>query len=435
MRKRKLQQRLANFKATPTPQIVKFEAAPLSADFREADGLVQTSGLILVEGEHVDSKQRKHIFSADRVRKIVENTNKLLQQGARVPLLTDHQKTQDTTIGDVEGAIEARVITENDISDDRYKHLVGRFGAFATGISIKARKAIEQYKDRLISTISPGIDIVSDVIREVSCTSTPAIVGLRLFKSYDGEATFALSFEELEQDSGMIDQIKSKYDTLTEQLWVVLTSVLTADDEVLGEQNQSELLEKALDDFENRVLEALGVTPDEEDSEEAAEPQTYAEEDTAAQKQAGMPRTLSQRTPTAKYNSSPEVVAAFTLDEMEKLAQFGLRSSIFQGAKKVVTRLGKEKASIKHQGGLGKAVAGGLGRTKFATQSGFNTAKASAQAAGKGRLRSNLSGIKGATKGALSTRGGKIAAGAVGTTAAVGTGMALRPRKPKVPKI
>jgi hypothetical protein len=420
--------KLAKFKTDTTSKIVHFETAPLSAEFTEANGAIYTSGLVLVEGAHTDSKQRPHVFSAERVKRIVENTNKLLQQGARLPLLTDHQKTQDTTIGDVEGLLEARVITADDIKDPKYTNLIGKFGAFANQIAIKASKAVNQYKDRLLSTVSPGIDIVSDSIREISCTSTPAIVGLSLFKGYDNEATFALTFDDLEQQGDQIDQIKVQYDSETEKLWVVLTSILTADEEALGDQDQSELIEKALDDFENRVLEVLGVTPDEQEPEE---PETPEQEDVQAQ-QAGskMPRTLSQRTGTTNYSDSdlPEIVAAFTLDDMEKLAQFGLGSTALGIAKKA----GRAVGNIKRQGIL-NTVAKEAGGTVGAVKGGFKGAVTAAKNSGKGRLRSNLSGVKGAVRQGLSTTGGKVAAGGLGATA-VGTGLALRPRKPKKPK-
>lgn len=445
MRKYKNKSKVAHFKATNTPKIVKFEAAPLSAEFTEDNGVVYTSGLILVEGEHTDSKQRKHVFSADRVQRIVDNTNKLLQQGARLPLLTDHQKTQDTTIGDVEGLIEARVITAEDIKDSRYSHLVGRFGAFVNNVAIKARKAVEQYKDKLISTVSPGIDIVSDTIREVSCTSTPAIVGLRLFKSYDNEATFALSFDELEQNDGMIDQIKTQYDTLTEQLWVILTSVLTADDDDIQQsgQDQSQLLENALDDFENRLLDVLGVQEDDEEDSNETTPQTTQQEDQQAQQVGSqMPRTISQRMgtkPPANYNTpdysdAPQIVAAFTLADMEKLSEYGIGSNIFNAAKKVATAAGSQVGNIKRKGLL-TAAAEGAGSTSGAIKGGFAGAKKIAQASGKGRLRSNLSGAAGAVRQGLSTTGGKIAAAGVGTAAvgatALGVNKLRKPRKPK----
>jgi hypothetical protein len=215
-------------------------------------------------------------------------------------------------------------------------------------------------------------------------------------------------------------------------LWVVLTSILTADEEALGDQDQSELIEKALDDFENRVLEVLGVTPDEQEPEE---PETPEQEDVQAQ-QAGskMPRTLSQRTGTTNYSDSdlPEIVAAFTLDDMEKLAQFGLGSTAFGLAKKVASKAGRAVGTIKRQGVL-NTVAKEAGSTVGAVKGGFKGAVTAAKNSGKGRLRSNLSGIKGAVRQGLSTTGGKVAAGGLGATA-VGTGLALRPRKPKKPK-
>jgi hypothetical protein len=211
-------------------------------------------------------------------------------------------------------------------------------------------------------------------------------------------------------------------------LWVVLTSILTADEEALGDQDQSELIEKALDDFENRVLEVLGVTPDEQEPEE---PETPEQEDVQAQ-QAGskMPRTLSQRTGTTNYSDSdlPEIVAAFTLDDMEKLAQFGLGSTALGIAKKA----GRAVGNIKRQGIL-NTVAKEAGGTVGAVKGGFKGAVTAAKNSGKGRLRSNLSGVKGAVRQGLSTTGGKVAAGGLGATA-VGTGLALRPRKPKKPK-
>jgi len=402
-----------------TVPVTHFEAQPLSAEFKEADGHIQTSALILVEGEHIDSKQRKHIFSADRIQKIADNTNRLLQMGTRVPFLADHIKAQDKTYGDLDGSIETRVITPEDIGDSRYNHLVGKFGAFANQITIKSRQAIEQYRDKLLSTISPGIDIVSDCIREISATSTPAIVGLRLFKGHDtGLATFALSFDELENSDDQVDQVKQQYDELTEDLWLVLASILTATDEALNGQDQSQLMEKALDDFETRLLEVLGVQPEDEESEQ--QPTTPVQEDIKAQQSAGMPRTLSQRGSTAQYESS-QVLAAFTLDEMEKLAEFGIGSA-FKTARTAL-------------GGVAKKVATEASKTKNMSKLGFGISKAKASLSGKGRLKSNLAGIGGAAKAAYGTTGGKIAAGGLGVAAVGGTAMGVNKlRKPKKPK-
>jgi hypothetical protein len=204
----------------------------------------------------------------------------------------------------------------------------------------------------------------------------------------------------------------------------------TVDDESI---NQQELFEKALDDFENRVLQVLGV--EEDGDEESQEPTTPEQEDVAAQKASTqMPRTLSQRIGAAPANYElPQVVAAFTLDDMEKLANFGIGSSIFKTAKRAVSSVGKQVGNVKRDGLL-KTVATGAGNTSGAIKGGFAGAKTAAKAKGKGRLRSNLSGVGGAVRQGMGTTGGKLAAGTAGA-GAIGTGLALRPRKPKKPRI
>src|SRR5574339_14673 len=64
--------------------------------------------LVMVEGNHTDSKGRSHEFSAHRVRELVQNTNKYIQRGGQIPWQKDHEKTQDSNIGRLESEQELR---------------------------------------------------------------------------------------------------------------------------------------------------------------------------------------------------------------------------------------------------------------------------------------------------------------------------------------
>ena len=97
----------AHFKAKPT--VVEFfhDVASLSGEFSASSDRIEKAALLMVEGEHVDSKSRRHEFSASRVEEIAKNTNQLLSSGGRVPWQKDHSKRQDDNIGDLTGQVEA----------------------------------------------------------------------------------------------------------------------------------------------------------------------------------------------------------------------------------------------------------------------------------------------------------------------------------------
>lgn len=84
-----------------------------SAEFEsESPNQITKRALVMVEGEHIDSAKRRHVFDAERIKRIAERTNNWLSQGGRVPWQRDHKKTQQDNIGDLEGGLEVRVITD-----------------------------------------------------------------------------------------------------------------------------------------------------------------------------------------------------------------------------------------------------------------------------------------------------------------------------------
>lgn len=227
----------------------------------EQDSVVVKKALILVEGNHVDSQGRPHRFPADRVIQIAENTNRWFSQGNRIPWLTDHKKTQWDTIGDLDGAVEVRRVTKADVKDSRCAHLIGKIGIFADKLVGRGKQVVEKVKDGLISTLSPGLDIALDIIKEVSATPTPAIRGLRIFsrRKNQQEARFALTWEEAEEESMDSDELYEQFMGYAETYWGIAVGISQAADEELGGQDPQQLQADALQKFMERVSGLVGL--------------------------------------------------------------------------------------------------------------------------------------------------------------------------------
>lgn len=334
-----------------------------NAEFREAqEGEINPSAvvkkaLVMVEGTHIDSNKRKHVFSAERVQRVVENTNRMLASGGRVPWQKDHQKTQDANIGDLEGKLEVRIITERDLPNPRSRHLIGKVGAFASELVAKGADVVQEVVAGRIKTLSPGIDLVTDTIREISATPTPAIVGLSTFRraSSQSYADFALSMEEAMSEQEDEDALKEEFEELGDKFWVVVSSISNAQPEELGDQEPSELLMNAIADYSYLVQELLGLTED-QDPNQSGYPGQQQQQQPMAPMQGGM----------ARMNRS-EKLALFTMGGLEA-AEFGRR------------RGSKDKAPRKKRGMLATAgmAAGGaaaLGAAGYGINAGMRSRK------------------------------------------------------------
>jgi hypothetical protein len=231
--------------------VVHFSTGYTSANFNELeDGSVEKKALVLVEGAHRDSKGRDHVFSQDRIFTIVDNTNSQYNNGARIPILKEHQKHVDQICGDVNSPFEARIITEDDLPNPRAKHLLGKLGVFCNSMVIKAKDVVEKVKTNLIKELSPGVDVARDVIREVSLVAHPAIQGLAL---YSMNGNNALTFDEMEHEEGSDEEMREEYDELCEKFYTLMQNILGAPEEALGGTDPYQLLEQAFSDFVERL--------------------------------------------------------------------------------------------------------------------------------------------------------------------------------------
>ena len=280
--------------------------------------------LVFVEGTHTDSAKRTHEFSAERVKKIVKNTNKFLAQGGRIPWQRDHLKTQDANLGDLEGPLELRVITEDDLPNPNLRDLVGRLGAFTKALVGKGKDVVDQVISKRISTLSPGIDVINDVIKEISATPTPAITGLSTFKLSDGPVTF----DDLEKECSNMEQMREKFDDLTDKLWMLIDNITSSDTVAQTGSTPKDLVSKALEDYKSRVVKMLNF-----DSTTGVS--------SSAQ---GIPGNFDpnylnkqQETGTTMYQEEDKYTSAFTMADLEDAmyqdAEFGYKKAITSAVK------------------------------------------------------------------------------------------------------
>ncbi len=305
------------------------------------DGELRTGALILVEGSHTDSKNRKHVFDKKRIHKIANKTNVLFEQGGNIPLLQDHVKTVDNTVGNLESPVWVDVITEENLPNKKAKHLLGKLGIFTDEIAIKTESAIEKVSKNIVKTISAGLDIATDTIREISLTSTPAIAGMSLYKSNYSEAEFedagALTFDDLENNDEEMGQMEQMYSELTEKLWQLTKNIQMADEQMLQGADPMELQMQAVQDFTDRFMQLIGA------GEEEQQEDMYQDPRMQMQGQGYNPNgSMMGMQQPQQFESAP--VAAFSMAEMENvnIAAFGGRGK----DKK------KRKSGAKKQSGL-----------------------------------------------------------------------------------
>ena len=252
-------------------KVAHFSTGFTTAQFQEnEDGSVVKRALVLVEGEHKDNKSRSHLFTPERIELIAENSNRAFSSGARIPVLKDHVKTTDAEVGDIDSPFEVRVISEEDLPDKRHKHLIGKVGIFCEGVVIKAKDMVEKVKAGLGKTISPGIDIMSNTIRELSITPTPAIQGLALYSME--AAKNALSFDELEMEKQNDEELKEQFEEVSEKFYCIMQNILNASEEMLAGQDPYELIDTAFSDYFDRLQMLFQVDDGEEAEDEGVTP-------------------------------------------------------------------------------------------------------------------------------------------------------------------
>lgn len=267
-----------------------FDSLNFSIDSENNSYSLAKKALIFVEGIHKDSQGRQHEFTAQRVKTFVDNTNNFIRQGGRVPFQKDHQKTQDYNIGDVDGELYTKVITEADLPNPKYRHLIGKVGVFVDNIIGRGKEVVDQISQGLIKTLSPGLDPVTESFIEISATPTPAIIGPALFSKEDNliyfeamsipsEAEYkgdpsikekAFSFDELRSKKKAEEKVEEIYEELSSDLYSILYSIATASEEELAASNTNpvEASYDAIEYFLSNLEQLFGLVDTNEDKPE-----------------------------------------------------------------------------------------------------------------------------------------------------------------------
>ena len=248
-------------------KLAHFSTGSTFTNFQEnEDGSITKSALVFVEGNHCDNRGRSWNCPSDFVETIVENTNRAFNEGRHIPILKDHTKTIDAEIGVLDAPLEARIITEEDLPNQKHKDLIGKLGVFCDGIVLKAKDVVERVKQGLNKTLSPGIDMKNMVLKEISLTPTPAIKSLSLFsEGKDMSGVFTLDdADALSQDD---EQLEEEFEDLSKKFYCVLKNIIQNGEE-LGEEADM-MVEKVFADYEMRLRDLFGLTgeiPDEDDA-------------------------------------------------------------------------------------------------------------------------------------------------------------------------
>lgn len=267
-----------------------FDLLNFSVDEETKAYSLEKKALIFVEGQHKDSMGRVHNFTPERVSKFVNNTNKFLDKGGRVPFQLDHKKTSEYNIGDVQSNLYTKEITQADLPDEKSKHLIGKVGVFVDKIVGKGKDVVQKIVDGSIKTLSAGLDPLTESFIEVSATPTPAIVGISLFSTngemidnilefteYLGAPNInkektqkAFSYESLAKQKESLEERKDNFEDCAEDLYTILDSIYRATDEELATEsiNPVEASYEAISYFLSKLEEMFELVETKEEREE-----------------------------------------------------------------------------------------------------------------------------------------------------------------------
>ena len=249
-------------------KIAYFNTGSVDVNFVEnEDGSISKRALVLAEGSWVDNRGRSHVFPAERIQRIAENSNESLANGIRVPVAKEHGKTIDDFVGDVNTEFVVKEITEDDLPNKKNKHLIGKLGIFCDDLVIRAKDTIEKVKNNLAKELSPGIDVMKDRIKEISIVGFPAIQGMSLFGENTGEMDGIYTLDDADAMSQDEEELKEEFEDLSYKFYCVIKNIMKNGEE-LGEEADV-MVEKAFVDYEMRLRDLFGLTdeiPDEDES-------------------------------------------------------------------------------------------------------------------------------------------------------------------------
>ena len=261
-----------------------YNNASLLSTFKTDDntGCVTKDAILMLEGTLPDSKGVVHTFTPDRLEQIAANTNSALQEGVKLPVLLEHEKTALATVGNANNAeLYVKTVTEEDLEkiNPKAKKLLGKAALFVRNIVIQTPEVVNKVLEGTASSVSMGLDLMTDSLKEISLVGIPAWEHATLYSKYKGKtAKFsALTWDE-ETDEDALEEKEEEYEKLTEQLWGYLRNIYNANEAELKGQKPEELVDVTLYGFVERVKKLLDLdgTENQEEVEQQAGAQGVA---------------------------------------------------------------------------------------------------------------------------------------------------------------
>jgi hypothetical protein len=277
----------------------------------DGEGGITKKALVAVEGTFDDSQGNSHTFSPERLHTIADHTNAAIGMGSVIPVCQDHNKTVDSTVGTVDGNAYVKAIEQSDLPNAKSTHLLGKLGLFLEDVHIKTSAAVSKVRDGVVTSVSMGLNLdpKEHRIMELSLVPIPAIPNMGLFKhkssnfglSEDIDSQ-AFTWEDLEQDSLAMDELKEEYDDLTAQLWMILKNIYTSDAVNITDVNVlKQYVYSALNGYSIRVMDLLGLNQEAEAVDPMADA-SYMDSSAQQQMQQTQLQDINQASMPASYS-------------------------------------------------------------------------------------------------------------------------------------
>jgi hypothetical protein len=364
---------MAKRRHVPVAQIQPLQCASFATTVEESPEELVQSGLIFYESDdvgHKDSKGRTWIVTADDIQEIVENTNEFLEE-SDISIFKEHQKDIDSAVGIIDEPLEARIINEYDVAQKpKLKNLIGRYGIFCNAAKIKDPAVIQKLKNGIGKTVSCGVDFAQNVIRELSLVGIGALSQATLFsrrKEQLAHFMSALTLSDALAESAELDGMREEGHKLLDTLYDVVDNITNLSDQELQGQSREIYYQQVLNEFQETLPEYLPLQRDADYEQEMQQ-----------QMQTPINQPPSPMAYQGRFSQNDQVLAAFTMDEIEDLYyadfyefpwQRRKKSSVVGNAAKVAAGVGLGAAAIGLGGryGIGKAIAksAGLAKTGF----------------------------------------------------------------------
>ncbi len=230
---------------------------------QDATGCVTKDAILMLEGTLPDSKGVVHTFTPERLAKIAENTNTALEEGVKLPVLLEHEKTALATVGNANNAeLYVKTVTEEDIAkiNPKAKKLLGKAALFVRNVVIQTPEVVEKVLEGTASSVSMGLDLLTDSLKEISLVGIPAWEHATLYSKYSKTATFGgLTWDDDAENEDVLEEKEEEYEKLTEQLWGYLRNIYTADEASLKGQDPTKLMDVTLYGFVERIKKLMDL--------------------------------------------------------------------------------------------------------------------------------------------------------------------------------